>query len=53
VDSDAISAHFDRGVLEVRIPKPAERKPRRVQIKAGSDSANGGTPTLEGTAQDA
>ena len=52
VDSDAISAHFDRGVLEVRIPKPEERKPRRVQIKAGSDSANGDTPTLEGTAQD-
>ena len=52
VDSDAISAHFDRGVLELRIPKPEERKPRRVQIKAGSDSANGDTPTLEGTAQD-
>jgi hypothetical protein len=36
----------------VRIPKPEERKPRRVQIKPGSDSANGDTPTLEGTAQD-
>jgi HSP20 family protein len=53
VDPDAIAAHFDRGVLEVRIPKPEERKPRRVQIKAGDDSSNGGTPTLEGTAQDA
>ena len=53
VDSDAISAHFDRGVLELRIPKPEERKPRRVEIKAGGDSANGGTPTLEGTAQEA
>jgi HSP20 family protein len=45
VDADAISAKFDRGVLEVSIPKPEERKPRRVQI-----TANGGTPTLEGTA---
>ena len=51
VDPDAISANFDRGVLEVRIPKPEERKPRRVQIKAG-ESANGGTPAVEGTAQE-
>ncbi|QEC47880.1 Hsp20/alpha crystallin family protein [Baekduia soli] len=35
VDGDAISASFDRGVLEVRIPKPAERKPRRLQIQVG------------------
>jgi len=46
VDPDGISANFDRGVLEVRIPKPAERKPRRVEISVG-----GGEPkTLEGTA---
>jgi HSP20 family protein len=50
VDPDGISAKFDRGVLEVRIPKPEERKPRRVQISAGSTSANGGTPAVEGTA---
>ncbi|MEA2377963.1 MAG: hypothetical protein QOK00_521 [Thermoleophilaceae bacterium] len=47
VDTDAISAHFDRGVLEVRIPKPEERKPRRVQI-----SANGRARALEGTASE-
>ena len=34
IDPDGISASFDRGVLEVRIPKPAERKPRRVEISA-------------------
>ena len=45
VDAEAISARFDRGVLEVRIPKPEERKPRRVEI-----SANGGTPAVEGSA---
>jgi HSP20 family protein len=49
VDPDAISARFDRGVLEVRIPKPEERKPRRVQIHAGA-GANGGTPAVEGSA---
>jgi HSP20 family protein len=49
VDADAISARFDRGVLEVRIPKPEERKPRRVQIQAGA-GANGGAPAVEGSA---
>jgi HSP20 family protein len=50
VDPDAISAGFDRGVLEVRIPKPEERKPRRVQITAGSESGNGAAPAVEGDA---
>lgn len=36
IDPDAITAEFDRGVLEVRIPKPEERKPRRVSISPGS-----------------
>ncbi|MGE0065933.1 MAG: Hsp20/alpha crystallin family protein [Solirubrobacterales bacterium] len=38
VETDSVSADFDRGVLEVRIPKPAERKPTRIEIGgAGSD----------------
>ena len=32
IDPEAVTANFDNGVLEVRIPKPAEAKPRRVQI---------------------
>jgi HSP20 family protein len=43
VDADAIAASFDRGVLEVRIPKPEQRKPRRVEIAVG-----GGRPAIEG-----
>jgi HSP20 family protein len=39
IDADAVNAEFDRGVLEVRIPKPEERKPHRVQIGAGSVDA--------------
>lgn len=35
VDGDAITATFDNGVLEVRIPKPQERQPKRVQITVG------------------
>ena len=41
VDPDAIHAHFDRGVLEIRIPKPEQKKPRQVQIKLGD------RPTIE------
>jgi HSP20 family protein len=47
VDAEAISASFDKGVLEVRIPKPEERKPRRVTIAAGA-----GPGTVEGTGTD-
>ena len=36
VDPDAVEAEFTEGVLEIRIPKPAERKPHRVEIGAGS-----------------
>ena len=44
VDPDAIAATFERGVLEVRIPKPEQRKPRRVQIAVGDQH-----PAIEGT----
>src|SRR5919109_1365887 len=50
VDTDAISAEFDKGVLEVHIPKPEERKPRRVAIKA--QAGNGSQPAVEGTASE-
>ena len=43
VDAERIDASFDKGVLEVRIPKPEERKPHRVEI---------GAPAVEGTAQE-
>ncbi len=39
VDPEAVTASFDRGVLEVRIPKPEERKPRRVAIEVGDQPA--------------
>jgi HSP20 family protein len=48
VNPDAIAATFDRGVLEVRIPKPEERKPRRIAIGHGNGS--GKPATLEGSA---
>jgi HSP20 family protein len=36
VEADNIGASFERGVLEVRMPKPAERKPTRIEIEEGS-----------------
>ena len=39
VDADGVSAEFQNGVLEVRIPKPEARKPHRVEI--GADSVEG------------
>jgi HSP20 family protein len=38
-DPDAISAAFENGMLELRIPHPPEQQPRRVQIKAGGQTA--------------
>jgi HSP20 family protein len=47
VDPEAIEAGFDNGVLEVRIPKPQERKPRKVAISVG-----GGQKAIEGSASE-
>jgi HSP20 family protein len=44
VDPDRVRASFDKGVLEVRIPKPEQRKPRKVTISAG-----GASNTIEGS----
>ena len=44
VNLEDIAANFDNGVLEIRIPKPEERKPRKVSISVG-----GGQPAIEGT----
>jgi HSP20 family protein len=39
VEPEAVTASFDRGVLEIRIPKPEQRKPRRVAIQVGAQPA--------------
>ena len=51
VDPEAVRAEFDRGVLEVWIPKPEARQPRRIQINAhanGNGNGNGQPPVIEG-----
>jgi HSP20 family protein len=42
VDPESLTATFDRGVLEVSIPKPEARKPRRIEI------GNNTQKTIEG-----
>lgn len=43
IDPEAITAGFDDGVLEVRIPKPEESRPRRISINVS------GQGTIEGS----
>jgi HSP20 family protein len=40
VDPESVQAKFDRGVLEIRIPKPEQKKPKTVQITVGAQSDN-------------
>ena len=44
IDPDSIEAQFENGVLTVTIPKPEERRPRRVAISVGEKS-----PVIEGS----
>jgi len=45
IDPEAVTASFDRGVLEIRIPKPEQRKPRKIAI--------GGQDAIEAESRDA
>ena len=39
VDSDSIEAGYQDGVLELRIPKPAEQKPKKITIGGAGQKA--------------
>jgi HSP20 family protein len=34
VDQDKIAAHYENGVLEIRVPKPEEQKPKRIELSS-------------------
>ena len=42
VKDDEIEASYENGVLEIRVPKPEQYKPKRIQV-------GGSTPAIEGT----
>jgi HSP20 family protein len=46
VDAEAVTASFDKGVLELRIPKPEQRKPRKITIGTVGEEPK----TIEGAA---
>ena len=38
VDQDNISARYENGVLEVRVPKPEEQKPKKIELSKTLDA---------------
>src|SRR5882757_3711111 len=45
VDAEKVSAHYDKGVLKIALPKKAEAKPKQIKVNVGSEK------TLEAKAQ--
>jgi len=37
VDPGQVSAHYDRGVLRISLPKKAEAKPKQIKVNVGSE----------------
>lgn len=53
INAESVAASFADGVLEVRIPKPEQRKPHRVEIGEGSSRTAGDSDKeLAGTAHE-
>ena len=42
LDPDAIEASLDAGVLQLRLPKPQEHQPRKIEIKPGTITQGNG-----------
>jgi HSP20 family protein len=54
VDSENVSANYDKGVLSITLPKKAEAKPKQIKVNVGSEKQGVGKPvekTLEGKGQ--
>ncbi len=52
VDSEKVSANYDKGVLKIALPKKAEAKPKQIKVNIGSEKQGSVKPetTLEGKA---
>jgi HSP20 family protein len=46
VDSEKVSANYDKGVLKITLPKKAEAKPKQIKVNVGGAKEN--EKTLEG-----
>src|SRR5689334_4568157 len=47
VADDAIAASYANSVLEIRVPKPEQPKPKRIEVTVDGSTSH---PTIEGTA---
>ena len=47
VDTENVSANYDKGVLKITLPKKAEAKPKQIKVHVGSEK---GEKTLEAKA---
>jgi HSP20 family protein len=43
VDTERAEAHFENGVLKLRLPKAEQAKQRRIQVQTGTPTAAGRT----------
>ena len=51
VDSENVSANYDKGVLSITLPKKAEAKPKQIKVNVASEKQGTGKPvekTIEG-----
>jgi HSP20 family protein len=39
VDSEKVSANYDKGVLKIALPKKAEAKPKQIKVSVGSEKS--------------
>jgi HSP20 family protein len=46
VDTENVSANYDKGVLKINLPKKAEAKPKQIKVNVGSEK-QGSEKTLE------
>jgi HSP20 family protein len=44
LDSENVSANYDKGVLSITLPKKAEAKPRQINVNVGSEKQGSGKP---------
>ncbi len=49
VDTENVSANYDKGVLKISLPKKAEAKPKQIKVNVGGEKAIEGK-TSEGKA---
>lgn len=47
INGDAIEAHYDNGVLKLRLPKAEEAKPKHIQVKTNGSTSKTVKPRKE------